>query len=141
MNPDVFEETVLPENARSESSPEFSGDRRRFKRVPVFRPVIYFAEKVGEIRSSMLDLSEGGAYIESPVVAKGTEIEIQFTLASGHTVRVKAIARHVILGAGMGVEFQNLNDEDRAQIAAFVNSFRVPVATHAGRCFDESVDE
>ena len=107
-------------------------ERRRFKRIPVLRPVLYITEKFGETPSHILDLSVGGAYIESPVVPEGTAIELEFPLVNGYRVRARAIVRHVMLGAGMGVEFEELSDEAFEQIAALVSSFHVPVSTRAG---------
>jgi hypothetical protein len=100
------------------------GERRRFRRVPVLRRVKYFSDKFGETGSLILDLSCGGAFIESPVVPEATHIELEFNLIDGYTVRASAVVRYVILGAGMGVEFQALSEEDVAQIRNFVEGFR-----------------
>ena len=104
-------------------------ERRRFKRVSVLRPVTYISREFGETKTTMLDLSIGGAYIESPVVPEGSEIELEFSLVDGHTVRAAALVRYIVLGAGMGVEFQRLSDEDKAHITTFVDGFRIPVST------------
>lgn len=100
-------------------------ERRRFKRVPVVMRVKYLSKEFGETSSLVLELSCGGAYIESPVVAVGSQIDIEFNLIDGHTVRASAIVRYVILGTGMGVEFEVISDEDKAQIERFVKGFRV----------------
>lgn len=102
-------------------------ERRRFKRVPVVRPVKYLAMNFGETTSRVLELSCGGAYIESPVVAVGSEIEMEFNLMDGYAVRATAIVRYIILGAGMGVEFEAISEEDKAQIERFVKGFRLQV--------------
>jgi c-di-GMP-binding flagellar brake protein YcgR len=102
-------------------------ERRRFKRVPVVRPVKYLSESFGETSSLVLELSCGGAYIESPVVAVGSQIKMEFDLVDGHTVEATAIVRYVILGAGMGVEFEAISDENKAQIERFVQGFRLQV--------------
>jgi len=121
------EDVSLPDGTYNRASRDAEIiERRRFKRVSVLRPVKYVSKQFGETNSLMLDLSCGGAYIESPVVAEGCQIEIEFNLMDGHTVRTTAIVRYVILGAGMGVEFQSISDEDTAQISAFVGGFRVP---------------
>jgi hypothetical protein len=106
---------------------ESSTERRRFKRAPVLRPVKYISKKFGETSSLILELSCGGAYIESPVVPIGSEIEMEFNLMDGHTVRATALVRYVILGAGMGVEFHLISEEDQIQIGRFVEGFRIPV--------------
>jgi c-di-GMP-binding flagellar brake protein YcgR len=106
-------------------------ERRRFKRIPVVRPVKYLSKEFGETSSLVLELSYGGAYIESPVVAVGSQIEMEFSLMDGHTVRATAIVRYVLLGAGMGVEFQLISDEDKAQIERFVKGFRIQATVTA----------
>jgi PilZ domain len=102
-------------------------ERRRFKRAAVLRPVKYVSKKFGETTSLILELSCGGAYIESPVVPIGSEIEMEFNLMDGHTVRATALVRYIMLGAGMGVEFQVISEEDKTQIGKFVEGFHIPV--------------
>lgn len=99
-------------------------DRRRFKRVPVLRPARYRDGRFGETKSLILDLSEGGAYVESPVVPEGSRIELEFDLVDGYRVRAVGVVRYLLLGTGMGVEFQQISDQDRRRIAEFVESFR-----------------
>ncbi len=101
-------------------------ERRRARRVPVFRPVTYFSVRFGETQSRILDLSCGGAYIESPVVPGGSEIEMEFSLVGGYQVHAVAVVRYVVLGSGMGVEFIRMTEECRAQIESFVNGFHAP---------------
>jgi hypothetical protein len=103
-------------------------ERRRARRVPVFRPVTYFSVRFGETQSRILDLSVGGAYIESPVVPAGSEIELEFSLVGGYQVRAVAVVRYVVLGSGMGVEFIRMTEESRSHIEGFVNSFHAPLS-------------
>jgi hypothetical protein len=100
----------LHERTHSGSSAgiEFT-ERRRFKRIPVIRPVKYLSKEFGETSSLVLELSYGGAYIESPVVAVGSEIEMEFNLMDGHTVRAT----------------EAISEEDKAQIESFVKGFRI----------------
>lgn len=104
-----------------------SAERRNFRRVPALRPVLYTSDKFGGTHSRILDLSEGGAYVESPVVPEGSVIEMEFRLVNGHIVRATAVVRYVVIGSGMGVEFDRIADKDREQIALFVSAFRAPV--------------
>ena len=101
-------------------------DRRHFNRVPVLRPAKYRDGRFGETESLILDLSEGGAYIESPVVPEGSLIELEFDLVDGYRVRAVCVVRYLLLGTGMGVEFQQISDQDRRRIAEFVAVFRGP---------------
>ena len=115
----------LHDTLQNRDSSDFrSLDRRRFKRVPVLRRAKYRDGRIGETQSLLLDLSEGGAYIESPVVPEGSQIELEFNLFDGYTVRFKGLFRYLLLGTGMGVEFQQISDKDRRQIARFVDGFR-----------------
>ena len=115
----------LHDTLQNRDSSDFrSLDRRRFKRVPVLRRAKYRDGRIGETQSLLLDLSEGGAYIESPVVPEGSQIELEFNLFDGYTVRIKGLVRYLLLGTGMGVEFQQISDKDRRQIARFVDGFR-----------------
>lgn len=98
-------------------------DFRLYRRVPVLRPVKYTDERFGETSGMMLDIGLGGAYVESPVVPLGSEIEIEFELFDRYTVRAKAVVRHFSLDAGMGVEFKQLSAEDRNQITRLINNF------------------
>ncbi len=111
-------------------------DRRRFKRIPVLRPAKYRDGKYGETESLILDLSEGGAYIESPVVPEGSRIELEFNLVNGYRVRVVGIVRYLLLGTGMGVEFQEISDQDRRRIAEFVAGFRASHEPPSGSCLE-----
>jgi hypothetical protein len=111
-------------------------DRRRFKRVPVLRPAKYRDGKFGETKSLILDLSEGGAYIESPVVPEGSSIELEFNLVDGYTVHAVGIVRYLLLGTGMGVEFQEISDQDRRRIAELVESFRAASLPPSGSCLE-----
>ena len=113
-----------------------SPDRRRFKRVPVLRPAKYLDGKFGETKSLILDLSEGGAYVESPVVPEGSRIELEFDLVDGYRVRAVGVVRYLLLGTGMGVEFQQISDQDRRRIAEFVENFRGSPPPPSGCCLE-----
>lgn len=126
---------------RDTLSEKYSGDfkcpdRRRFKRIPVLRPAEYRDEKFGVTKSLILDLSEGGAYVESPVVPEGSRIELEFYLVDGYRVQAVGIVRYLLLGTGMGVEFQQISDQDRRRIAEFVENFRGAPLTPSGCCLE-----
>ena len=98
-------------------------DFRLYQRIPVLRPVNYIDARFGETSGLMLNLSLGGAYIESAVVPLGSEIELEFALFDRYTVHAKAVVRHFSLNTGMGVEFKRLSSEDRHQITRFISNF------------------
>ena len=127
----------MHDTLRKRESSEFKLlDRRRFKRIPVLRPAKYRDGKFGETKSLILDLSEGGAYIESPVVPEGSVIALEFNLVDGYTVHAVGIVRYLLLGTGMGVEFQEISDHDRRRIAALVESFRASPQSPSGLCLE-----
>ena len=126
---------------RETLSEKYSGDfkcsdRRRFKRVPVLRPAIYRDGKFGETKSLILDLSEGGAYVESPVVPEGSLIELEFNLVDGYRIKAVCIVRYLLLGTGMGVEFHQISDQDRRRIAEYVESFLAARQPRSGCCLE-----
>ena len=126
---------------RETSSEKYSGDfkcpdRRRFKRVPVLRPAMYRDGKFGETKSLILDLSEGGAYVESPVVPEGSLIELEFNLVDGYRIKVTGVVRYLLLGTGMGVEFQEISDQDRRRIAEYVEGFLTARLPPRGCCLE-----
>ncbi|HKG21737.1 MAG TPA: PilZ domain-containing protein [Blastocatellia bacterium] len=98
-------------------------DFRLYRRIPILRPVKYIDAKFGETNSMMANLSLGGAYIESPVVPMGSEIEMEFALFDRYTVHATGVVRHFSLNTGMGVEFKQVRAEDRHQITRFINIF------------------
>jgi len=123
------EDVALHEGTYGKGSPEVVfTERRRFRRVPVLRRVKYFSDKFGETNSLILDLSCGGAFIESPVVPGASQIELEFNLIDGYAVRAYAVVRYVMMGTGMGVEFQSVSEEDSARISNFVEGFRAHAA-------------
>lgn len=69
------------------------------------------------------DLSEGGLFIATYQGAKlGTELELTFELPTGHVVKTKGVVRWLRDGErpGVGVQFQDLSDEDLKIIKTFV---------------------
>ena len=97
---------------------------------------MYRDGKFGETKSLILDLSEGGAYVESPVVPEGTRIELEFNLVDGYRIQAVAIVRYLLLGTGMGVEFQQISEQDRRRIAEFVENFRGAPLSPTGCCLE-----
>lgn len=86
----------------------------------------------GEILFDSVDVSQGGAFLQSDFLLEiGDEVEVIFGLP-GEIRPIRARARVAWatrnLGAkgisGMGLEFTDLSDRDRAAIADFVQSVR-----------------
>jgi uncharacterized protein (TIGR02266 family) len=86
----------------------------------------------GEILFDALDLSQGGAFLESELLLEvGEELEVAFTIP-GDLEEIRAQARvawatrvTAVKGkVGMGLEFANLDVAHRERIAGFVRSLR-----------------
>jgi uncharacterized protein (TIGR02266 family) len=73
----------------------------------------------------MANISSGGLFIntDEPLRA-GTRMVVRFELPNRH--RVIAVSRvcYARKGRGLGVEFLNLDDEDREEIQAYIASLR-----------------
>jgi hypothetical protein len=73
----------------------------------------------------MANISAGGLFIntEEPIRA-GTRMVVRFELPNKH--RVIAVSRvcYARKGRGLGVEFLNLDDEDRDEILAFIGALK-----------------
>ena len=85
----------------------------------------------GEVVFDALDLSQGGAFLESELLLEvGDELEVTFAIP-GELRRIQAHARVAwatrsgVKGkAGMGLQFTDLKASDRQVIADFVRSVR-----------------
>jgi Tfp pilus assembly protein PilZ len=73
----------------------------------------------------MANISAGGLFIntEEPIRA-GTRMVVRFELPNKH--RVIAVSRvcYARKGRGLGVEFLNLDEEDRDEILAFIGALK-----------------
>lgn len=86
----------------------------------------------GEIMFDAIDISEGGAFLHADyLLESGAEIEVSFTLpGTASALRLSARVawvthREEVRGeAGMGLEFIELDPDDRQAIAAFVRAHR-----------------
>jgi uncharacterized protein (TIGR02266 family) len=82
----------------------------------------------GEILFDAVDISEGGAFLRSQYLLEvGERIEVSFTLpGQSQLIHVRALVAWVTRSkdlkgeAGMGLEFVDLDAEEREVIAAFV---------------------
>ncbi len=124
-----FEEAV-------EGELELEVERRRSRRASIIVRIDYAT--VDEIFTEFTrDINEGGLFIETekpkPI---GTEVAMHFALPGSDEV-VQTIGRVVRISsgedapsAGMGIEFDELEDEDRRKINDIVRSLRTGTAKH-----------
>ena len=111
---------------RSSAQPE----RRRFERAPITTQVEFeltnSSSGPSRIRRHMANISTGGLFIntQEPIRA-GTRMVVRFELPSNKH-RVIAISRvsYVKKGTGLGVEFLGLDDEDREEIEAYIETLK-----------------
>src|SRR5215510_12612565 len=104
-------------------------ERRRFERAPITAQVEYELTNASSgpsrVRRKLANISSGGLFIntDEPIRA-GTRMVVRFELPNKH--RVIAVSRvcYARKGRGLGVEFLNLDDEDREEINAYIASLK-----------------
>ena len=103
-------------------------ERRRFERAPISAQVEYeltnSSSGPSRVRRNMANISTGGMFIttEEPIRA-GTRMVIRFELPNKH--RVIAVSRVCYRKVnGLGVEFLNLDDEDREEIENYIATLK-----------------
>jgi uncharacterized protein (TIGR02266 family) len=104
-------------------------ERRRFERAPITAQVEYELTNASSgpsrVRKKLANISSGGLFIntDEPIRA-GTRMVVRFELPNKH--RVIAVSRvcYARKGRGLGVEFLNLDDEDREEINAYIAALK-----------------
>lgn len=77
-------------------------------------------EDVSQVRN----MSMGGLFIETlQPRPSGTLTRLDFLVAEGQ-IRVDAIVRHARAGAGLGLKFTALSEQDRPKLAALITRLR-----------------
>lgn len=77
-------------------------------------------EDVSQVRN----MSMGGLFLETrETQAAGTVSRLNFLVAEGQ-IRVDAEVRHERPGAGLGLKFTALNEQDRPKLAALLTRLR-----------------
>lgn len=105
--------------------PRTSPSRRLTSRVPVPGDVyVYWQCQGREDVSSVRDMSMGGLFIETPEPkAEGVLTRLHFLVQEGQ-IRADAVVRHAKSGAGLGLKFIALSEQDRPKLAALLNRLR-----------------
>jgi len=109
------------------ANPPLAGSRRSQLRVPIHLKARIWGN--GESVSNLHDVSEGGAFIEtSEILEPGTTLKLELDPGSGDApLQLDAVVRWVReIGnmdgpAGVGVEFENLEDGDFAALERIVD--------------------
>ena len=103
-----------------------SGPSRRFSsRVHVPGDVwVYWKCQGRDDVSQVRNMSMGGLFIETPHDRpSGSVTRLDFLVAEGQ-IRADAVVRHAQTGAGLGLKFTALTEQDRPKLAALVTRLR-----------------
>ena len=105
--------------------PVTSPSRRLTSRVPAPADVwVYWQCRGQEDVSRVRDMSMGGLFIETPEPRpEGVLTRLHFLVQEGQ-IRADAVVRHAKSGAGLGVKFTALSEQDRPKLAALLNRLR-----------------
>ncbi len=105
--------------------PVNSPSRRLTSRVPAPDDVWVFWQCRGqEDVSRVRDMSMGGLFIETPQPrAEGILARLHFLVQEGQ-IRADAVVRHAKSGAGLGLKFIALTEQDRPKLAALLTRLR-----------------
>jgi CheY-like chemotaxis protein len=104
-------------------------ERRGYERIPFREDVVVD----GVMRSTSVDISEGGLYIcTMQPFNENTVIDVAIPFKGG-TLAVKARVQYSQLGIGMGVSFIDLNDEQRRKLRELIDSMTIKPDKHAER--------
>ena len=111
-------------------------ERRRFERAPITAQVEYeltnSSSGPSRVRRNMANISAGGMFISTEEnLRAGARMVVRFELPNKH--RVIAVSRvcYTKKGQGLGVEFLNLDDEDREEIEAYIATLGTKAVTRA----------
>ena len=98
-------------------------ERRRFRRVPL--PAQIQAEAGGAAYSVRAEnISAGGMLLRAErTLEQNQKVSLRFMLpGTKKEIQVTGVVLHVSPGAFMGISFENLSDEAKTAIQAFVES-------------------
>ena len=86
---------------------------RRYERIslPQGMSVAWYGGGQQQV-SRVKTLGMGGAFLCGNTLRVGTELTLVFQVPGG-ILQAEAVARNIVLGEGMGVEFTNMNPEGR----------------------------
>ena len=98
-------------------------DKRQFKRVPIVTQIDAQAGGFPFIAVAE-NISAGGMLIHTAKqIQEGQVVHLKFTLPGGEdAILVDGIVQHTTPGSYLGIQFQNLDDADRAAIEKLAES-------------------
>lgn len=113
-----------------------SADRRRFERAAITAQVEYeltnSSSGPSRVRRNLANISLGGIFITTEeAIKQGTRMVVRFELPNKHRVIAVTRVRYARKGIGLGVEFLNLDDEDREEIKELIAALKQSAAQTA----------
>lgn len=93
-------------------------EHRKYERFPFREDITVDGTKM----CTSMDISEGGIYISAIQIFEENSILELLIPFKGNKIKVKARVAYVQPGIGMGLEFIDLNDEQRKSIKELINS-------------------
>lgn len=97
-------------------------EKRKYHRITFFTEVEWIVSGAS-FKGTISDISEGGAYIDTlnpcPI---GTLIRMKFKISDNKELNLKAVVKNSMIGMGMGVEFINLTEEQKAILQELIKN-------------------
>jgi len=85
---------------------------------------VYWLSNGQEEISRVLDLSMRGLFIETPKAKPlGVNTKLHFLVEEGE-IRAEAVVRHIKPGAGMGLRFEAMSEQDRPKLMKLMSRLR-----------------
>src|SRR6185436_2506966 len=111
-------------------------ERRRFERAPITAQVEYeltnSSSGPSRVRRNIANISLGGLFITTQEpIKQGTRMVVRFELPNRHRVIAVTRVRYARKGIGLGVEFLNLDEEDKEEIKELIASLKQSAAQSA----------
>ena len=93
---------------------------RRSERVLYYGDIILESSS-GQRETRISDISADGCYIDSTsVMSPGEKVAFELKRAAGASVRFTGTVAYVLDGFGFGVEFTDVNDQQKAAIQEII---------------------
>jgi Tfp pilus assembly protein PilZ len=100
-------------------------EKRRYERVRVSMPVEWGTDDNCLWQDRITSICVGGCFVQTRRTMKaGRKISLRLFLSAGPARTVRAEVRYCLDNVGCGVEFLDLMERDKEQIAELVEFFR-----------------
>jgi Tfp pilus assembly protein PilZ len=100
-------------------------ERRNEDRIQVCLDAVW--DGTGTFMARILDLSEGGCFVDTPGEASiGERLTLKVKLPDGNSLELTGEVAHHMRPVGFGLRFDNLTDQQREQLRSFLDYLRGP---------------